>query len=49
MISSREKENVTKAVSEVEKEEQGCSVKGVVCHVVNPEHRKNLIEQVRGS
>ncbi|XP_068724263.1 dehydrogenase/reductase SDR family member 4-like isoform X1 [Montipora capricornis] len=45
MISSREKENVTKAVSEVEKEEQGCSVKGVVCHVANPEHRKNLIEQ----
>ncbi|XP_068722123.1 dehydrogenase/reductase SDR family member 4-like isoform X1 [Montipora capricornis] len=45
MISSREQENVTKAVSEVEKEEQGCSVKGVVCHVANPEHRKNLIEQ----
>ncbi|XP_068721446.1 dehydrogenase/reductase SDR family member 4-like [Montipora capricornis] len=45
MISSRNKEKVTAAVSQLEKEEQGCSVKGVVCHVANPEHRKNLIEQ----
>ncbi|XP_068725756.1 dehydrogenase/reductase SDR family member 4-like isoform X2 [Montipora capricornis] len=45
MISSRKKDNVAKAVSEVEKEEQGCFVKGVVCHVAKPEHRKNLIEQ----
>lgn len=47
MISSRKQEKVNEAVLQLEKEEKGCSVKGVVCHVAKAEHRKNLIEQVR--
>lgn len=45
MISSRKQEKVNEAVLQLEKEEKGCSVKGVVCHVAKAEHRKNLIEQ----
>ncbi|KAK2559702.1 Dehydrogenase/reductase SDR family member 4 [Acropora cervicornis] len=45
MISSRKQEKVNEAVLQMEKEEKGCSVKGVVCHVAKAEHRKNLIEQ----
>ena len=47
MISSRKQEKVNEAVLQLEKEEIGCSVKGVVCHVAKAEDRKNLIEQVR--
>ena len=46
MISSRKQDKVTKTVSQLEKEEQGCTVRGVVCHVAKPDQRKNLIEQV---
>ena len=46
MISSRKQDKVTNAVSKLEKEEQGCTVRGVVCHVSKPEHRKNLIKEV---
>lgn len=27
--------------------EPGCDVKGVVCHVAKPEHRKNLVKEVK--
>ena len=46
MISSRKQDRVSSAVSELENEERGCEVKGVVCHVAKPQHRKNLIEEV---
>lgn len=46
MISSRKQDKVANAVSKLEKEMQGCTVRGVVCHVSKPEHRKNLIEEV---
>lgn len=45
MISSRKQDKVTNAVSKLEKEEQGCTVRGVVCHVSKPEHRKNLVKE----
>ncbi|XP_073233980.1 dehydrogenase/reductase SDR family member 4-like [Porites lutea] len=45
MISSRKQDRVSSAVSELENEERGCEVKGVVCHVAKPQHRKNLIEE----
>lgn len=44
MISSRKQDKVIDAVSKLEKE-QGCTVKGVVCHVGKTEHRKNLIKE----
>lgn len=47
MISSRKQDRVSSAVSELENEERDCEVKGVVCHVSKPQHRKNLIEEVR--
>ena len=47
MISSRKQDRVSSAVSELENEERGCEVKGVVCHVAKPQHCKNLIEEVR--
>ena len=46
MISSRKQDRVSSAVSELENEERGCEVKGVVCHIAKPQHRKNLIEEV---
>jgi len=46
MISSRKQDKVISAVSKLEKEEQGCTVRGVVCHVAKPEHRKSLVEEV---
>lgn len=45
MISSRKQDKVIDAVSKLEKE-QGCTVKGVVCHVGKTEHRRNLIKEV---
>ncbi|XP_058971646.2 dehydrogenase/reductase SDR family member 4 [Pocillopora verrucosa] len=44
MISSRKQDKVIDAVSKLEKE-QGCTVKGVVCHVGKNEHRRNLIKE----
>lgn len=44
MISSRKQDKVIDAVSKLE-EEQGCTVKGVVCHVGKTEHRRNLIKE----
>ncbi|KAL9975288.1 hypothetical protein ACROYT_G012438 [Oculina patagonica] len=44
MISSRKQDKVTETVAKLEKE-PGCTVKGVVCHVAKPEHRKNLIKE----
>ncbi|RMX49782.1 hypothetical protein pdam_00009113 [Pocillopora damicornis] len=44
MISSRKQDKVIDAVSKLEKE-QGCTVKGVVCHVGKTEHRRNLIKE----
>ena len=49
MISSRKQDKVSKTVSQLEEEEQGCAVRGVVCHVAKHDQRKNLIEQVRVS
>lgn len=46
MISSRKQDRVSSAVSKLENEERGCEVKGVVCHVAKPQHRKSLIEEV---
>ena len=46
MISSRKQDKVTDTVAALEKE-PGCTVKGVVCHVAKPEHRKNLIKEVK--
>ncbi|XP_018570098.1 dehydrogenase/reductase SDR family member 4-like [Anoplophora glabripennis] len=43
IISSREKENVKKATKELR--DQGLDVKGVVCHVSNPDHRKRLLQE----
>ncbi|KAL9975289.1 hypothetical protein ACROYT_G012439 [Oculina patagonica] len=43
MISSRKQDKVTDTVAKLE--EPGCTVKGVVCHVAKPEHRKNLIKE----
>ena len=45
MISSRKQDKVIDTVSKLEKE-QGCTVKGVVCHVGKTEHRRNLIKEV---
>lgn len=45
MVSSRKQDKVIDTVAKLEKEE-GCTVKGVVCHVGKPEHRKNLIKEV---
>ncbi len=45
VISSRKQDKVTDTVAKLEKE-PGCTVKGVVCHVAKPEHRKNLIKEV---
>lgn len=44
MLSSRKQTNVDKAVRQLKAE--NLDVAGVVCHVGNPEHRKQLIEQV---
>ncbi|CAH3172324.1 unnamed protein product [Porites lobata] len=44
MISSWKQDRVSSAVSELENQERGCEVKGVVCHVAKPQHRKNLFE-----
>ena len=44
MISSRKQKNVDKAIEELQAEK--LSVSGTVCHVSNPEHRKDLIEKV---
>ena len=46
MVSSRKQDKVTDTVAQLEKE-PGCTVKGVVCHVGKPEHRKNLISEVK--
>ena len=46
MISSRKQNKVKHTVSKLETEEQGCTVRGMVCHVAKPEHRKDLIEEV---
>jgi dehydrogenase/reductase SDR family protein 4 len=43
VTSSRDEANVTRAVQELASE--GHSVHGVVCHVANPEHRKNLLKE----
>jgi len=45
MISSRKQKNVDKALEYLKSQEgvPGTSVKGVVCHVSDGEHRKNLI------
>ena len=45
MVSSRKQDKVLNTVALLEKE-PGCTVKGVVCHVAKPEHRKNLIKEV---
>lgn len=45
MVSSRKQDKVMNTVAQLEKE-PGCTVKGVVCHVAKPEHRKNLIKEV---
>jgi len=44
MVSSRKQDKVMNTVAQLEKE-PGCTVKGVVCHVAKPEHRKNLIKE----
>jgi len=44
MVSSRKQDKVMDTVVQLEKE-PGCTVKGVVCHVAKPEHRKNLIKE----
>ena len=46
MVSSRKQDKVKDTVAQLEKE-PGCTVKGVVCHVAKPEHRKNLIKEVK--
>ena len=46
MVSSRKQDKVMESVAQLEKE-PGCTVKGVVCHVAKPEHRKNLINEVK--
>ena len=46
MVSSRKQDKVTDTVAKLERE-PGCTVKGVVCHVAKPEHRKNLIKEVK--
>ena len=46
MVSSRKQDKVMDTVAQLEKE-PGCVVKGVVCHVAKPEHRKNLIKEVK--
>ena len=46
MVSSRKQDKVTDTVAQLEKE-PGCTVKGVVCHVAKPEHRQNLIKEVK--
>ena len=46
MVSSRKQDKVMDSVAQLEKE-PGCTVKGVVCHVAKPEHRKNLINEVK--
>ncbi|XP_018569702.1 uncharacterized protein LOC108909766 [Anoplophora glabripennis] len=43
IISSRQKENVEKATKELR--DQGLDVKGVVCHVSDPGHRKRLLQE----
>ncbi|KAJ7374943.1 Dehydrogenase/reductase SDR member 2, mitochondrial [Desmophyllum pertusum] len=44
IVSSRKQDKVINAVAKLEKE-QGCTVKGIVCHVGKSEHRKNLIKE----
>lgn len=46
MVSSRKQDKVKDTVAQLEKE-PGYTVKGVVCHVAKPEHRKNLIKEVK--
>lgn len=48
IVSSRKQDKVINAVAKLEKE-QGCTVKGIVCHVGKSEHRKNLIKEVHFS
>ncbi|XP_068081236.1 dehydrogenase/reductase SDR family member 4 isoform X2 [Anabrus simplex] len=43
VVSSRKEKNVQKTVSDLQKE--GLTVSGVVCHVANAEHRKNLLNE----
>ncbi len=46
MLSSRKSDNVERAVKQLRSECEGVSVEGVVCHVGNDDHRKNLIKEV---
>ena len=46
MVSSRNQENVDRAVEQLRSEPGNLTVEGVVCHVGKPEHRKRLIEEV---
>ncbi len=46
MLSSRKSANVERAVEQLRSECEGVSVEGVVCHVGNDDHRKNLIKEV---
>lgn len=44
VISSRKQDKVDEAVKALKKD--NLSVSGMVCHVTNPAHRKQLIEKV---
>ena len=46
MVSSRNQENVDRAVEQLRSEPGNLTVEGVVCHVGKSEHRKRLIEEV---
>ena len=46
MLSSRRIAHVERAVKQLRSECEGVSVEGVVCHVGNDDHRKNLIKEV---
>ena len=46
IVSSRKEDNVKATVQQLR--EKGIDAAGCVCHVSNPEHRKNMIQLVLG-
>lgn len=46
ILSSRKSANVDRAVRQLREECVGVCVEGVVCHIGQDDHRKNLIKEV---